>query len=302
MSTLYHVLGLSQAASEQQIKAAFRALARRFHPDVNAGDQIAEQRFKEVNQAYETLADPNARVAYDHALVCQQNKARRRSRSLVATATATFALTVSIISLAVWWDRHNAAVRPEQLQTRSVVSTPNARVQQGAVKAPKTFSQGGVTAGTSPQGWRRGSSWITYQNPRFGFALKYPADLFSVETVPANDNGRTLVSRDGGATLQIFAAANVTGVTIAKYRRLLMDKRYAGVTLDHTPQSKYWFVLSGSREDKVYYEQVTFSCDGRSIHGWQMIYPLSERTVYDLVADEVHRNYVRISRPGARCG
>src|SRR5262245_52836921 len=138
MSTLYHVLGLSREASEQQVKAAFRALARRFHPDVNAGDQIAEQRFKEVNQAYETLADPKARVAYDRALVCQQTKARGRSLSLVATATATLALTVSVTSLAVWLSRHNAAVRPELLQTRSVVSTPNARVQQGAVKAPKS--------------------------------------------------------------------------------------------------------------------------------------------------------------------
>ena len=49
MRTLYQILGLPPDASQQQVKAAFRTLARRFHPDVNAGDQTAEQRFKEVN-------------------------------------------------------------------------------------------------------------------------------------------------------------------------------------------------------------------------------------------------------------
>ena len=61
-------------------------------------------------------------------------------------------------------------------------------------------------------------------------------------------------------------------------------------------------MISGSRGDKVFYEHVTFSCDGKSIHGWQMIYPSSERTFYDLVADEVYRNYMHFSRSGVRCG
>jgi hypothetical protein len=58
-------------------------------------------------------------------------------------------------------------------------------------------------------------------------------------------------------------------------------------------------VLSGARGDKVFYERVAFSCDGKSLHGWQMIYPLSERTFYDLVADEVHRNHTHTSQ--SRC-
>ena len=91
---------------------------------------------------------------------------------------------------------------------------------------------------------------------------------------------------------------NVAGTTLAKYRRSLIEKRYTGMVLDHMPQSKFWFVLSGTRGDKVLYEHVAFSCDGKSIHGWQMLYPLSERTFYDLVADEIHRN-TRTSQ--ARC-
>src|SRR5690348_16219841 len=103
MSTLYHVLGLPQGATQEQVKVAFRVLARRFHPDVNAGSETAEQRFKEVNQAYETLADPGARAAYDRALVRRAVEVRRRRWTFAATAAATFALTTSAIGPALWW-------------------------------------------------------------------------------------------------------------------------------------------------------------------------------------------------------
>ena len=299
MSTPYRVLGLPRGANQQQVKAAFRTLARQFHPDVNAGDTTAGERFKEVNQAYETLADPKARAAYDRALVCRQRESRRRLGSLAATATATFVLTASMVALAVWWSVYSEAPLSAQSQTPAVEST-SARAQPAPSfsKVAKTSPQRGVQVAASAEGRSRGSSWTTYQNARFGFTLKYPADVFAFDTTPANDNGRTLVSHDGAATLHIFAAMNIAGTTLAKYRRSLIEKRYTGMMLDHMPQSKFWFVLSGTRDDKVLYEHVGFSCDGKSIHGWQMLYPLSERTFYDLVADEVHRN-MRTSQ--ARC-
>lgn len=304
MSNLYQILGLPRSADEQQVKAAFRTLARRFHPDLNAGDETAEQRFKEVNNAYETLADPGARAAYDRALVCRREETRRRFLTLAATATATFALTASTVSLAVWWSQHVGAPQSVQPQGPGIESTLDTRAQQGTHRSEgaKASPRGGATVGALPQSRRRGSNWTTYQNARFSFALKYPADVFAFDTGSANDNIHTLVSRDGGAMLRIFAAENIAGTTLAKYRRSLIEEHYAGVVLDHTPQRKFWFVLSGTRGDKVFYERISFSCDGRSIHGWQMIYPVSERTLYDLVADEVHRNYRHSTRPGAGCG
>lgn len=62
----YEVLELDRGASEQEIKAAFRRLAKDCHPDRNGGDKNAEQRFKEINEAYEVLKDPQKRGAYDH--------------------------------------------------------------------------------------------------------------------------------------------------------------------------------------------------------------------------------------------
>src|SRR4051794_3998333 len=61
----YDVLGVSRAASDREIKAAFRNLAKECHPDCCNGDQNAEHRFKEVNEAYEALKDPQRRAAYD---------------------------------------------------------------------------------------------------------------------------------------------------------------------------------------------------------------------------------------------
>ena len=61
----YEILGLSRGASEQDIKSAFRALAKDCHPDRNAGDKAAEHKFKELNEAYEALRDPQKRAAYD---------------------------------------------------------------------------------------------------------------------------------------------------------------------------------------------------------------------------------------------
>jgi curved DNA-binding protein len=73
----YTALGVASDADATAIKQAYRALARQHHPDVNPGDQTAEDRFKAINEAYQALGDPERRRTYD-ALRQEYHQPQRR--------------------------------------------------------------------------------------------------------------------------------------------------------------------------------------------------------------------------------
>src|SRR5690242_8121142 len=65
MADYYAVLEVARGASDDEIKGAYRKLAMRYHPDRNNGSKDAEEKFKEITEAYDVLRDPNKRAAYD---------------------------------------------------------------------------------------------------------------------------------------------------------------------------------------------------------------------------------------------
>ena len=86
MNEYYRTLGVQPGASQDDLKKAYRALAKKYHPDLHPGDQEAETRFKEANEAYDVLGDPDKRKEYDaKQQTAQRHQAPNKARSATRT-------------------------------------------------------------------------------------------------------------------------------------------------------------------------------------------------------------------------
>jgi hypothetical protein len=134
-------------------------------------------------------------------------------------------------------------------------------------------------------------SFAIYRNERHGFSLTFPADTFASQPPVGNDEGRVFVSRDGNARLLAGALTNADRVNLRDYRMLVLQQSYRGANIDYAPVGATWFVLSGTRDGLIFYERVTFTCGGRLINSWAMLYPAAERRLYDRIVEQVARSY-----------
>jgi len=167
-------------------------------------------------------------------------------------------------------------------------------VSVGRLVVAATAAAAALSAGAaSGADWSR--DWATLHNDRHGFLIAYPVEVFEQKADPATDEGRVLYSRDGKAQLLVGAFENEDQTTLAAYRDYLIKENYPGAILDYAPVHDRWFVLSGTIGDKEFYERVSFTCGGRLINSWAMIYPKADDAFYDRVDEAVARTYT----PGA---
>ena len=140
--------------------------------------------------------------------------------------------------------------------------------------------------------------WTDYRNERFGFSLRYPVDLFQPEKTSEAGDGQVFVSRDGATRLLVGALQNDAGQSPAAYQNYIARESYAGYRIDYRRLAANWFVLSGEGGGKTFYEKVMFSCAGRLINSFAMVYPTDQRDNFDRVVEGMEKSF----RPGRECG
>ena len=90
MKDFYYILGINRNSAISDIKAAYRKLSKKFHPDMNSGDKYFEERFKEIQEAYEILSDVSKRTLYDIKLNNYSTKYYKKNQLLLLVQALLF--------------------------------------------------------------------------------------------------------------------------------------------------------------------------------------------------------------------
>ena len=139
--------------------------------------------------------------------------------------------------------------------------------------------------------------WVEYRNDKYGFSLRYPPDLFAVERTAEAGDGQVFVTPDGDARLLVGALVNESGFSPASYQAHVARQSYGSFKITYRPMGKTWFVLSGDGDGKIFYEKVMFTCSGRLINSFALIYPASRRDVFDPIVERMENTF----QPGDAC-
>ena len=139
--------------------------------------------------------------------------------------------------------------------------------------------------------------WTEYRNERYGFSLTYPPDIFAVERKAEAGDGQVFVAGNGDARLLVGALVNDSAYTPATYQDYVARQSYGEYKIEYRRLGSNWFVLSGEGNGRIFYEKVMFSCGGRLINSFAMIYPADQRHIFDPVVERVEKTF----RPGNDC-
>ena len=133
--------------------------------------------------------------------------------------------------------------------------------------------------------------WVAYRNERYGVFLRYPADVLQPERTSEAGDGQVFVSRDGNARLLVGALPNSDRQSPAAYQEQIARESYPDYHVTYRRVSGSWFALSGEGNGKTFYEKVIFSCNGRLINSFAMIYPTAQSGLFDRVVEGIEKSF-----------
>lgn len=147
----------------------------------------------------------------------------------------------------------------------------------------------------------QGLDLTTFKIEASGVSLRVPLAVFEALPAEGGVQGQLFLARDDEAQLLLGGFENDDGRSLAAHRRLLLEKNYADATIDYAPMRKRWFVLSGTMDSRTFYQRVAFTCGGRLINSWAMIYPTSRKRFYDRLVERMHRSFKPGRGPNGNC-
>lgn len=139
--------------------------------------------------------------------------------------------------------------------------------------------------------------WSAYRNERYGFSLSYPSSIFVVERTAQAGDGQVFIAPESDARLLVGALTNDAGYSAARYQDYVAQHSYGQYTIGYRRLGANWFVLSGERENQIFYEKVMFTCAGRLINSFALIYPADKRHIFEPIIERVEDTF----RPGRDC-
>lgn len=372
----YAILGVSRNSDDRAIRSAFHNLLKQHHPDVNAGDPTAADRFREITGAYDMVRNPHQRRIHDGhvALIGRKRRQRLDIGLIISLASGSIALTAlillhSFVQNGGHWANDRASRSPPvrvvtETATRGdpqplhreqstsldasvlrqwtprggllTLSEPPATTVDATGPAKSTIETSGLQSQvlTSPPEPNQTPSspttipqvastiavapapaatptaavktlveavWDTYLNATSGLRLKYPSNILAKHSSRDDANGRLYASADGKAVLRILTTANPSSLTVEGIRRLIASTRYAGAELDDRVHSPHAIVLSGRLGGEFFHDVTIMSCDGRSMHGWHLVFPSRDLELFAPLIEVMTRTFLTDRPAGFRC-
>ena len=133
--------------------------------------------------------------------------------------------------------------------------------------------------------------WQSYRNERFGLSLSYPGRVFRIERTSEAGDGVVFGAPGTDARMLVGALPNRDRHTVATYQDFVARKSYAAYRIHYRPKGNTWFVLSGEGDGKIFYEKVVFSCGGRLINSFALIYPAADRRIFDPIVERIEDTF-----------